>query len=55
MSLAGIHHYQTEDALTRQLAGRDEEGGLTPRDLEIAKPICEVPLPSILLRPSMKA
>jgi hypothetical protein len=34
---SGIHHYQTDNALTRQLAGRDEEGDLTPRDLEIAK------------------
>jgi hypothetical protein len=34
---SGMHHFQTENALTRQLAGRDEEGDLTPHDLEIAK------------------
>jgi Galactose-3-O-sulfotransferase len=34
---SGIHQFQTENALTRQLAGRDEEGDLTAHDLEIAK------------------
>ena len=34
---SGIDHYETDNALTRQLAGRDEEGHLTPHDLDIAK------------------
>ena len=34
---SGIHHYQTDNALTRQLGGRDEEGDLTPRDVETAQ------------------
>jgi hypothetical protein len=34
---SGIHADQTENALTRQLAGRDEEEDLTRSDLEIAK------------------
>ena len=34
---SGIHADQTENALTRQLAGRDEEDDLTTSDLEIAK------------------
>lgn len=34
---SGIHRFQTENALTRQLVGRDEEDNPTLHDLEIAK------------------
>jgi hypothetical protein len=34
---SGIHRFQAENALTRQLAGRDEEGDLTVHDLEVAE------------------
>lgn len=34
---SGIHRAQTENALTRQLAGEDDGGELTRHDLEIAK------------------